>query len=540
MSTKGFGARIGLTALLVVCAVACTSTGSSGSTASTNSACPTRPGPSDLASVAALRSMSAFVAKLGARPTGSAAQQRYVDWIEQQLQQIDGVTISEKRFTIDRWSPTSASLALRVGATWKDLPVAAPIHYAHATAKGGVTAPLVAIPDDEPITDANAKGRIVVRPAPAGSVPQSVFTLPLVTWSTYDPHHTIDPKGTFVGDFLDYKARVADLAAAATAGAAGIVFVKDLPRAQVAGHVEPYEGVVSPTPGVWLGADEGKVLTDALAAGGAPVARLTLDATVSPATTRSVFATIPGKSDARLVVDSHTDGTNAVEDNGPVAMIAMARYFAALPERCRPRTIELSFSTAHFYQRLVGPTIRNGGAEWLARKLDAEYDKGTVAGVLVLEHLGSREYESRRRAQGPGSELVRTPRRTIQQIFVTPSKALVSTVESVVKRHDLERTVIMKGAGAPGDTAPRHCNFGGEGTPFDQRLLPTIGVISAPQSLYDPAFGMEGVDVAYLRDQVVAFTELVLDVGRLSDAAIAGSVPAERARRAAGAPECPT
>ena len=70
MSTKGFGARIGLTALLVMCAVACTSTGSSGSTASTNSACPTRPGPSDLASVAALRSMSTFVAKLGARPTG--------------------------------------------------------------------------------------------------------------------------------------------------------------------------------------------------------------------------------------------------------------------------------------------------------------------------------------------------------------------------------------------------------------------------------------------------------------------------------------
>jgi hypothetical protein len=58
--------------------------------------------------------------------------------------------------------------------------------------------------------------------------------------------------------------------------------------------------------------------------------------------------------------------------------------------------------------------------------------------------------------------------------------------------------------------------------------------------LYDPSFGMEGVDVGYLRDQLVAFTDLVLDVGRLSDAAIAGSVPAERARRAAGAPECPT
>jgi hypothetical protein len=484
--------------------------------------------------------MNTLVAKLGARPTGSAAQQRYVDWIEKELKAIDGVTVSEQPFTIDRWQSTSASLALQVGGTWKDLPVAAPIHYAQATPKGGVTAPLVAIPDDEPITDANARGRIVVRPAPAGSVPQSVFTLPLVTWSTYDPHHTIDPKGTFFGDFLNYSKRVDDLAAAAKAGAAGVVFVKDLARTQVVGHIEPYEGVVSPTPGVWVGADEGEMLANALAAGGDPVARLTLDATVAPATTRSVFATIPGRSKRRLVIDSHTDGTNAVEDNGPIAMLAMARYFASLPERCRPRTIELSFSTAHFYQQLVGPAIRNGGAEWLARKLDAEYDEGTVAGVLVLEHLGSREFEARPRADWPGSELVLTSRRTLQQIFVTPSKPLVAAVESVVRRHDLDRTVIMKGASAPGDTAPRQCNFGGEGTPFDQRLLPTIGVISAPQTLYDPSFGMEGVDVGYLRDQLVAFTDLVLDVGRLSDAAIAGSVPAERARRAAGAPECPT
>ena len=484
--------------------------------------------------------MNTFVAKLGARPTGSAAQKRYVDWIEKKLKAIDGVAVSEQPFTIDRWqrrrrrSPCGWAPHGRTCRSPRRSTTPA------ATPEGGVTAPLVAIPDDEPITETNARGRIIVRPAPPGSVPQSVFTLPLVTWSTYDPHHTIDPQGTFYGDFLNYKARVDDLTAAANAGAAGIVFVKDLPRAQIAGHIEPYEGVVSPTPGVWLGADEGKVLADALAAGGESVGRLRVDATVAPAKTRSLFATIPGESSKRLVIDSHTDGTNAVEDNGPIAMIAMARYFASLPERCRPRTIELSFGTAHFYQRLVGPTIRNGGAEWLARKLDAEYDKGTVAGVLVLEHLGSREYESRRREEGPGAELVRMPQRTIQQIFVTPSKPLVSAVESVVRRHDLDRTVIMKGAGAPGETAPPQCNFGGEGTPFDQRLLPTIGVISAPQSLYDPAFGMEGVDVAYMRDQVVAFTELVLDVGRLSDAAIAGSVPAERARRAAGAPECPT
>ena len=51
------------------------------------------------------------------------------------------------------------------------------------------------------------------------------------------------------------------------------------------------------------------------------------------------------------MVDSHTDGTSAVEDNGPVAILAMMRHLADLPRRCRARTVQFSFTTAHFYQR---------------------------------------------------------------------------------------------------------------------------------------------------------------------------------------------
>jgi hypothetical protein len=37
----------------------------------------------------------------------------------------------------------------------------------------------------------------------------------------------------------------------------------------------------------------------------------------------------------------------------------------------------------------------------------------------------------------------------------------------------------------------------------------------------------------------VAYTDLLLRLGRLSQPAVAGSVPAERAKRAAGATSCP-
>jgi hypothetical protein len=42
-----------------------------------------------------------------------------------------------------------------------------------------------------------------------------------------------------------------------------------------------------------------------------------------------------------------------------------------------------------------------------------------------------------------------------------------------------------------------------------------------------------------MRDQVLGFTELVNRLGTMEQSAIAGDVPAERARRSAGAPPCP-
>src|SRR5439155_2760258 len=142
----------------------------------------------------------------------------------------------------------------------------------------GVSAPVVTIPDEEKITEANAAGAIVLRPAPAGSVPNYDFFLPVVSWLVYDPNNTIDPTQNFFGDFINYNARVADLRDAAAAGAKGILFVKELPRAQLIDHYEPDEGTRWGVPGVYLGVDEGKQITDALASGAQVSARLVLHA----------------------------------------------------------------------------------------------------------------------------------------------------------------------------------------------------------------------------------------------------------------------
>jgi hypothetical protein len=223
-----------------------------------------------------------------------------------------------------------------------------------------------------------------------------------------------------------------------------------------------------------------------------------------------------------------------------IAMVAMARYVAALPVACRPRTIEFAFTTGHFYQRIVDANHRHGGAGVIATELDNEYDRGAVSSVLVLEHLGAIDYEQVPRADGgPGFELAPNGLRAIQFIGITPSPPLVAAVTEVVRNHNLERTILLQGADAPGSTVPSHCNFGGEGTPYNQHLLPTMGVISAPQSLYDPSFGLEGIDFNVMHDELLGFTELLNRIGNMSQAEVAGQIPAEREQRAAGGARCP-
>lgn len=521
-----------LTALATLCA---------GTAAQAAASCPDRVSPSDFASAATLRKLNAQEWSYGPRPTGSPAQRKMVDWLERELRTIPGLRLGEQRFRIEGWEPQSTTLRVRAGGVTQELAVAAPIPYTTPTSAAGVSAPLVHIPADQPITAADAAGRIVVRDAPAGSVPLSVFMPGVLGFGIYDPGHTIDPAAPFSGDFINYNARVRDLRNAAAAGAAAVLFLKDLPTAQLRGHFEPYEGRSWGVPGAFLGADEAQQLTDALAADPGASATFTELAKRPPTTTRTLLATLPGRSAQKLVIESHTDGTNAVEDNGPAAILAMARYLAGLPRACRPRTIEFAFPTGHFYQRIASPDRRHGGSGVLARQLDAAYDHGGVAGVIVLEHLGAREYAPVARSGAPGRELRLSGRSELSQVAVTDSTPLRQLVERQVRGHDLDRTVLLIGADAPDPKrAPVHCSFGGEGTPYNERLLPTVALISAPATLYDPAFGLEGIDFARMRAQTIAFTDVALGMGRMSAKAIAGKVLDDRRRRRAGAPGCPT
>lgn len=488
------------------------------STAQAALVCPERVDPAAFTEQR-LRDLAEQQHAFGTRPTGSPAHAAYLDWVEDQIGSVPGLEMSALPYEIDRWDDLSATV--QIGT--QDIPVAAAIPFTNAA---DVTAPLAYLPDGTNITAANASGKIVIRDLPWNSVPNLLFYPLMLGYSMYDPALTINMLGS---ESMEAPAQSdTDLKAAEAAGAVGVIMVSRLPHAQISGMYAPYEGLPYDLPGVYVGTTQGDQLKNA------GQATLTLNAAWTPITTRTVLATLPGGSEQKTVVTSHTDGTSAVWDNGPLTMIEMARYLATLPIECRPRTVQFAFTTGHLYQHLTGPDEREGGAGQLAKQLDAEYDQGNVSAVVVLEHLGARKYDVQNgqlQADPALTELLWVP--------VTDSTPLRELVKGHIEHWDVRRTAILKGLSAADLTkVPHHCSFGGEGTPYNQHLLPTIAPIAVPKTLFSPQFGAEALDFAVMRRASLAFTDVVLDLGTMAQSSIAGDVTTMRQQRASGTLTC--
>jgi hypothetical protein len=282
-------------------------------------------------------------------------------------------------------------------------------------------------------------------------------------------------------------------------------------------------------PGAYVGADEGAKLKEIAAEGG--TIRVSHVSSRKRVTLRMPIATLPGVSPERIVVQSHTDGMNAVWDNGPIAMLPLLEHFAAQPKACRPRTLEFAFTTAHLYQRLFRPESPTR-VEHYSDTLDEEYDQGKVALVVAMEHLGAREYAAVPRPDGgPGRVLQPTGRTEPTGIFMGESPALIEATLEATARRDVRRSLGLRGADLPGLHFPMHHSFGGEGGPYHMRLLPTVALVAGPWSLYNPAFRMEALDGELMRGQTLVFGDLLYATSSMPREAIAGGYLPQRALR---------
>jgi hypothetical protein len=165
-------------------------------------------------------------------------------------------------------------------------------------------------------------------------------------------------------------------------GAAGAVFVIDASPEAAAGCYLPFNDTFYSCPALWVDRDTGAKL--AMLAQSAPQVRLTLTAEKRKTTSPSVVCVLPGQSDEVMVVNTHTDGQNAFEENGAVTLVHLARHFNSLPPGKRlKRSLVLSAVTGHMTQEL--PQTQGF--------VDDHPDliAATAAG-MTIEHYGSAEW----------------------------------------------------------------------------------------------------------------------------------------------------
>jgi len=113
------------------------------------------------------------------------------------------------------------------------------------------------------------------------------------------------------------------------------------------------------------------------------------------AATETVWGWLEGSGNTgeNIIINTHTDGPNATEENGGLGLIALARHLAALPSR--NRDIYFALVTGHFQLPQFSRTILNPAhpeagqgavSTWM---LDYPHIYQAAALGVTAEHLGA-------------------------------------------------------------------------------------------------------------------------------------------------------
>ncbi|MEM1110471.1 MAG: hypothetical protein AAGI11_01065 [Pseudomonadota bacterium] len=467
------------------------------------------------------------------RSTGSLAHKKTIDWIERELRSIPGLRVTSDAYSIERWQPVTPSgkkpnlehaADLRAGG--ERIPVAGAVPYARGTSVKGE---LVYLAPDEALT-ADHAGKVVLRDFP-GKANDFMLAPPLALLAMVNSQHMTSDMywrmlKRYERPYLADKPLHYELLAAGRLGVAGLLFAFDVPREQIAGYWDPHEGIHYQLPAAFIGVDEAQHLKSLARSG--TQSELTVLAERDRADTRNILGILPGQSPEVITMITNTDGNTWVQDNGTVGVLSLARYFASLPLRCRPRTMEFAFNSGHLHMSREG-TLRY--LQQFSRRNENEIDQPKSAALaVVVEHLGTREIVARQRDLGrPGRELHYSGKaEPLSWAVADQHRPLLAASKEAVERRRLEATVITNGVGLPGDTVPENCVMGGIGTYTHSAMIPTLAVISGPWSLWAPFFGEGAVDFDRMWRQLLAIGDTVLALAPESTETLAGPYPAWR------------
>lgn len=435
----------------------------------------------------------------GTRLTGSNGHNDFIKWLKKEIAKMD-IPVYSDPFWFRRWEEKKSSIEIIDGEEKINIPVSSAYPYSGETTSNGITQELVYIESVKDIQKVSGKiavfniNNINFLPSEIAFDKRSSYPEDVVLEKKYE--------GPVITSFVQcFYGIISKL----TKAKAVILIWKglhdDMIKGQYLSFIADYQNI----PMLWVNETNGKKITEA--AKEHKKARFILEAeTEEHAYTESFYCILEGKSKKEnVIVNTHTDGTNCVEENGPIALLELMKN---MKEQELQRTHIFVFTTGHF--RLPHfEDIRTGAfqsaSRWLAmhRELwDGKGDHFKCVANLTIEHLGCKEWrdiDGEYKYTGkPEIDLVYTGNKFMDKLYI-----------DTVKERKNVRTMTLRGHNA--------LHFG-EGQNFFTMGIPEISLVPAPYYLcvVSDSHEMEKFDIDLMTEQTETFARLIKKIENIS------------------------
>ncbi len=435
----------------------------------------------------------------GPRLTGNAAHRQMIDELEAELKQM-GLQTYRDRHHFTKWEAKQWRLSvLAEGDREEEVPVSFYYPYSGSTPAEGITGELVYC-GKGPGRFRDAAGKIAVVEVSSPRLPSALFCKRRAS----DPVHERIPR-ILSNSVISSVLRGPKLEQAAAAGVLGVICIwRDLSEANARAQYLPFTTGPQQCPALWVGKEAGSRLKQ-LAKQGAR-ARLLLEAdSEERAESDTLYAVLPGRNEQEtVIINTHTDGPNACEENGAVGLLAMAGYFSSLPLAERGRSMVFVFVTGHFQIPQFG-IHGQATTRWLhdhPELWDGKEGHARAVAGLTLEHLGCLEWKDHQ--EGAKVAYQATGRLEMELVY-TGNPMMDELYREALEGRTKVRSITLR---------PKSTIYFGEGQPLYMAGIPTVSLIPAPDYLCatGEAGGLDKLDAEFMYEQIMTFVKLALAV----------------------------
>ncbi|BCN31652.1 zinc-binding metallopeptidase family protein [Anaeromicropila herbilytica] len=427
----------------------------------------------------------------GSRTTGSRGHEQFISWLKQQLSDM-GLKLHSDIYTLDQWEEKRSALLINQ----KEIHVSSAYPYSGETDENGVTGELIYVKRGN-YNNVNGKIAVVeintIKKLPTGLIMNKRDGFP-------SSSKVISGDGDLV---LTSVLRNPNLKKAKEKGAKAVILVwKGVSDSKVEDQYVPFTDEYMGIPAIWVNETDGKKVIEA--AKNNEQGTVILEAKKQKkALTESFYVAIEGKNKKEsIIINSHTDGVNVVEENGAVGMLSMIRYL--LKQNIQPeRTMVFAFITGHFRLPEFKGTSQ-ATSTWMNHHPELWDGKNgnikAVAGITV-EHLGSMEWKENESGEYKATGDIQT------EYTYTGNEQMESIWKKAIEGRSMIRTVTLRG----------HNKFEfGESQPLFEARIPVIGLIQMPDYLMvnSESREMDRFNVSLMRQQIESLLKATLIVDK--------------------------